>query len=1180
MKKQLLTLATALALSTPTWADALPYSQSFDTKDAFNTMTLWHADTDTHDWDYSSSAARFYPGTRYNSYNAWFFTPSLDLEAGKTYVITFTTWISSSGSSNYKDLYVSYGTDCTAESQTQVWMENIQSSTHTAKKLTITPETTGAYNIGFHTEASSGSSNDILVDDILIKEYISLPGKATDVTATPGEKGVLSVTLSWTNPSVNDGGSALNQLSGAKIYRTDSSWVTMGESNLIATITDGVAPGQTSTWTDNTIDKPGTYYYNIVPFNDNGNSSLTPDKIKTAYVGPDTNIGATKNVVASAVEGNDKAITLTWDAPTGTNGGYIDPAAVAWKITRKGAETVVLEEAWSGQPPYLYTDANLPGLAAYTYTVQYIYNDKTETTGATSNAIAAGGTAALPYSETFPTTTISPIYTQLPANSWGVASGAAYFASTSSVKEGWLLTPPFELKKGVAYDIDYQTWVSSATYPKQVALTVGKEATAEAQTTILADENISNTSSYATTANKSVRYFAEEDGVVYFGFHVSGTAVTGRTSIDNISIKEVKVVPEAAKDFTATPDEDDELAVNLAWTNPTNDNLGNALSSIDKIEVYRGDVIIKKYINAEPGKQMTLTDEGIEKAGIYTYKIIAYLGQNPGEEATASSGLVGGPILLPYTPDFSSAESFDFWSMPATSAGDKWSYNALNSRLEAPNKDGLWLFTPQFKAQQGTVTLKLNAAIYLSSYPETVIIALYKDANPSAEPITEPITHKFTSTSKTDAEFTFDVAEEGKYYIGISRPKTARILYLYGVSIEQTKVINLNAPLAATDLTATGDNDDESKVNLSWTNPTLTVGGADLTEITKVEVLRDGEVIATLDGNAESYVDMLDEAGKYTYSVIVYNGDDASEPATVTTGFVGGAYELPYDPDFTQAATFDTWSFVPNEKGSVLKYIDSKDYLEAYANNVAAETPMFKAKKGTINLAISAKTSTYRYPTKLTVNVLSQSNEIVATENYEFTNVSWSETKNLEATIPAEGKYYVQIIVTDSGNGTFIDDLSVEQTSVVEPITIWWDNTDACYATPAVSVDGGEPVVMTCVWDGTMPSAARRAARKIFEKDAFYAEIPGDAKSVKFLDAENPEAAVEIENPEHNRIYKADGTSEVYDPDNVTAIEAVIAESADAPVYFNLQGARVAHPAVGQPYIVVRAGKVTKEIVK
>ncbi|MDE7135753.1 MAG: fibronectin type III domain-containing protein, partial [Muribaculaceae bacterium] len=94
-----------------------------------------------------------------------------------------------------------------------------------------------------------------------------------------------------------------------------------------------------------------------------------------------------------------------------------------------------------------------------------------------------------------------------------------------------------------------------------------------------------------------------------------------------------------------------------------------------------------------------------------------------------------------------------------------------------------------------------------------------------------------------------------------------------------------------------------SKVNLSWTNPTQTVGGAELSEITKIEVLRNGEVIATLDGNAESYVDNIDEAGKYTYSVIAYNGEDASEPSSASTGFVGGAFDLPYNPDFSQAST-------------------------------------------------------------------------------------------------------------------------------------------------------------------------------------------------------------------------------------------------------------------------------------
>lgn len=1183
MKKHLLTLAMALLCTAAAWGMSVPYTQSFDTKADFETMTLLNAGEDSRNWDWSSSAARFYPGSRYKSYSAWFFTPSLDLEAGKTYVITFSAKISSSGSSNYKDLYVTYGSDCTVATQSQAWKESIQSTSYADKKCTITPQSTGAYNIGFHTEASSGSMNDLLVDNIVIKEYVSLPGKATGITAIPGEKGVLSVTLSWINPSLNDGGSALTQLSGVKIYRTDSSWVEMGESNLVATVTDGIAIGQPSTWTDNTIDKAGTYYYIIVPFNDNGASPLTADKIKTAYVGADTGIGATKNVVATAVEGNDKAVTLTWDTPVGGNGGYIDPGNVAWKISRKGntGESVVLEESWTATVPYLYTDASIPALDAYTYTVQYVYNGLTESNGATSNVIVTGGTAELPFSDGFDS--FSPVYTQIvtEGNNWNHSSwsGYIYYTSKSGASDAWLVTPPFELKKGVTYEIGYQAW-KSGSYAKNLILTAGSAPTAEALTTEIANDEITATSGSNDASRFIVRYTAVSDGPAYWGFHVSTTATSGNLYLDNISIKEVKVVPQAVTDLTATPDPDDRLEVKLSWVNPTADNLGNPLSTIDKIEVYRDNLMIKKYTEALPGDTISLTDDGIETAGNYTYRVVAYLGQNAGEAATVASGLVGGAIALPYIADFSSAECFESWTMPTNASGDKWSYNASTSRLEAPDKNDLWLFTPQFKAAKGVVTLKLTGAARSSSFKENVKIALYRQASSSAEAVATPIDHQFVSTTPTEAQFTFDVPEGGKYYIGIYRPTTAWNLYLTGASIEQTKVINDNAPLPVSGLTVVPDAENDKLVNLSWTNPTLTVGGAQLESITKIEVLRGGELVVALSGDATTYADIIGQPGKYTYSVIAYNGVDASEPTTVATGFIGGAYDLPYSADFDDASTFEVWNFIPNSDGRTLNYIGSKKYLETYSDNVAAESPMFNVRHGQMSVTLSAKTSSYRYPTKLNLAVMSKDKEMVANQDYEFTNSSWSETQTLDAKIPADGKYYVLVTVTDAGNGTTIDAFAVEQSLVIEPISIYWDNTEAQYEVPSVSIDGADAVAMTCLQDEPSRVAALQRSPRLLSRDIYYIEIPGDVQAVKFLDANNAGSGVEVQSPRHNYIYKLDGTGTEFTPDDVTAIEGVVTDSFSTPVYFTLQGLRVDTPVAGNIYIVIRSGKVTKELIK
>ncbi|MDE6463355.1 MAG: hypothetical protein K2L16_01805 [Muribaculaceae bacterium] len=71
-------------------------------------------------------------------------------------------------------------------------------------------------------------------------------------------------------------------------------------------------------------------------------------------------------------------------------------------------------------------------------------------------------------------------------------------------------------------------------------------------------------------------------------------------------------------------------------------------------------------------------------------------------------------------------------------------------------------------------------------------------------------------------------------------------------------------------------------------------------------------------------------------------------------------------------------------------------------------------------------------------------------------------------------------------------------------------------------------------------------------------------------------------NPEHKYelTYNAEsGELAAEDKGQTTGVEGIVAEDAEAPVYYNLQGVRVDNPAAGL-YIVVRGSKVAKEMVK
>ncbi|MFW5707132.1 MAG: carboxypeptidase regulatory-like domain-containing protein [Bacteroidota bacterium] len=121
-----------------------------------------------------------------------------------------------------------------------------------------------------------------------------------------------------------------------------------------------------------------------------------------------------------------------------------------------------------------------------------------------------------------------------------------------------------------------------------------------------------------------------------------------------------------------------------------------------------------------------------------------------------------------------------------------------------------------------------------------------------------------------------------------------------------------NAPAAPTDLTVTAAEMGELEATLAWTNPALTFSGETLTELTEINIVRDGTVIHTIDdpviGATDSYTDnTVTEAGNYSYAVYgvntagdgpavtasTYIGEDVpAAPADVTLVAVGNDGEL------------------------------------------------------------------------------------------------------------------------------------------------------------------------------------------------------------------------------------------------------------------------------------------------
>lgn len=170
----ILLMVGALGAMLPASAQTQVYSNAFSTESDFNTMTVINSNNDSYTWAYYNSSARI----RWNSSKAaddWLITPSITLEAGKTYM--FEIDAKAETSSYPERLEVKLGTAATAAGMTTSVIASTNITSTTLAPLssnTITVSTTGEYYFGVHA-ISDANMYYLTVDNLVI----------TDVTPDP-----------------------------------------------------------------------------------------------------------------------------------------------------------------------------------------------------------------------------------------------------------------------------------------------------------------------------------------------------------------------------------------------------------------------------------------------------------------------------------------------------------------------------------------------------------------------------------------------------------------------------------------------------------------------------------------------------------------------------------------------------------------------------------------------------------------------------------------------------------------------------------------------------------------------------------------------------------------------------------------------------------------------------------
>lgn len=368
------------------YGDALqaPYFEDFDSRSSFDLFTVIDNNHDGSTWNYGYQDARYF-GSEKNDADDWLITPAIHLKNDRSYVIGFKFKAASETYTEKLAMAIGTGDNPTTY---DVMLEptEFNSSSNLTYEQEITTGEEGDYHLGFH--ALSEKNNwTISVDSISIAEgtLFAAPGKATNITVTPADKGALKADIAFDAPTKSyKAGPLTTALDSVELMRDGK----------VINVFRNVNPGDHLTFTD---DKPsnGNHEYSVVAYNNSGRGA---EASATAWIGIDTPLMPT-NI---KIKDQTNNFLITWDAPTSTvgeHGGYADLSSLKYNVYDRNGNNMIRNitdrqfsdklSARTGEQYLLYygvAAANAGGIGEL----------------GTSNYIVAGTPYKLPFHEGFP----------------------------------------------------------------------------------------------------------------------------------------------------------------------------------------------------------------------------------------------------------------------------------------------------------------------------------------------------------------------------------------------------------------------------------------------------------------------------------------------------------------------------------------------------------------------------------------------------------------------------------------------------------------------------------------------------------------------------------------------------------------------------------------------------------
>ena len=468
-------------------------------------------------------------------------------------------------------------------------------------------------------------------------------GEAVDIAEIPGNDRIIGLYIPMADAAAPGFAHHISYADGKLLFTApekcyDGSADLSGTLTAIVTV-DGVETAQLSVTPGQAVEHAldlanGAHTVEISMANEAGTS---PFRRLNAFVGNDMP-QAVGNLTLNADDGQH--LTLSWEAPTlSQHGGPVDDDAISYRVTRFPDNVVVAEDLKA-----LTFSEDIPERhARYYYTVTACAYGQDGPT-ATTNALPAGNTIILPYTETFDTQADFDFYKVVDNNNdaatwqhmlpYGSDSGYAYMnGQYEGGDDDYLITPSIKLQKGVDYKVAFDTY-DHWMLEEHITLLLGTSQELKGDEVQIAESTLQPNGHYEFLFN------VKEDGLYNLLLHGDTQGTSINISLDNLalSVHAAFEGPAAVGDLQAKAGEKGALNNTLTFTAPTQTYQGGTLAAIDRIEVYRNDGLqpAKVFDAPTPGEQLSWLDTDVAQGSV-TYRIVPFNAAGQGQEARVTN---------------------------------------------------------------------------------------------------------------------------------------------------------------------------------------------------------------------------------------------------------------------------------------------------------------------------------------------------------------------------------------------------------------------------------------------------------------------------------------------------------------------------------------------------------------